>query len=431
MRILHVAAHLGGGAGKAIAGIILSGRKSADSTIVLLDEPQNKFYVNLLIDGGIPVYVKPDGKEICRLISENDIIIFDWWGHPLMIEMMINLPQIKFRAIIWNHINGCSYPYLPSDFIRKFEYSLYTSKYSFENALWNSDDKEYILNHSDIVYGIGDFNPESVTPKNDYSARDNFIVGYSGTLNYAKINPEFLKYYGTLIERIPNIKFLMLGDPSEELMNDIKRLGMEKYFEFPGYVSNVMDYLREMNVFAYLLNRNSYATTENSLIEAMAVGLPIIVLNNPVERHIIYKNINGYLVNSEKEFCNLVCDLENESKAGLIGQLARKYCKENYSPKGNSDKLYKVCAHIMKFSKREHHFFEGKNVFDIFCYFSGNEGELFRDIVERKIENADIIEKIPHIYREKGKASFSQYLRVFPNDEKLKYLIRMVSEHEN
>ena len=42
IKLLHIAVHLGGGAGKAIAGMMISAGKVAESDIVLLENPLNQ-----------------------------------------------------------------------------------------------------------------------------------------------------------------------------------------------------------------------------------------------------------------------------------------------------------------------------------------------------------------------------------------------------
>lgn len=124
--------------------------------------------------------------------------------------------------------------------------------------------------------------------------------------NYAKMNPDILMYYKKVIKHFKNVKIIMLGEPSEKFLGDIKKNDLNEYFIFPGFVDNVIDFCRDMDVFAYLLTENSYATTENSLIEAMSVGLPIVVLDNPVERSIIKDKINGRIVKSPEEFISVL-----------------------------------------------------------------------------------------------------------------------------
>lgn len=434
IKILHITVHLGGGAGKAISGIIIAGKKHIDSSVILLEIPKDRKYVKRLTDEGVKVFENCTIDDIKERLNDSDIVVFNWWGHPLMVRLFLTLPEVYCRSIIWNHINGCTYPFIQAEYLKEFDYCLFTSKYSYENTLWNDTDKELILEKSDIVYGMGEFEPSKIEKKTDYSIGSTFFVGYAGTIDYAKINENFLDYYVTLIEDDSNIKFIMLGNPSNEIINEIKERGLFELFEFPGYVSDVYGYLRKMDIYAYLLNPNCYATTENALIEAMAVGLPIVVLDNHVEKNIVINNINGYRVSDVNEFRNKITSLKNDMELRkTIGNSARKYCINAYSQDTNY-KVYKnVCDKLMNKGKQKHKFRQniGKTPFEAFCYFAGADASIIKELLSENIEKAEVIKRIPAIYKAKEKASIMQYARVFPDDRVLNYLVGVILNYEN
>ena len=47
MKILHIAVHLGGGAGKAIAGIALECKSEAEQKIIILEKPNDMTYYKI------------------------------------------------------------------------------------------------------------------------------------------------------------------------------------------------------------------------------------------------------------------------------------------------------------------------------------------------------------------------------------------------
>jgi len=351
MKILYISVHLGGGAGKAIAGLAVECKNHAEQTIVLLDKPNDLKYYNQLVEYGIDVILEPNESEMKALIEEHDIVVLNWWGHPKMVEFLQKFPHSECRMVIWNHINGCTYPYLPYNFLEQFQYVFFTSEYSFDNDLWNCYEKAEIRKKSAVIYGMGDFHPENVRCKEDYTIDSGFNVGYVGTLNYAKLYEGFEEYYEELIADIPDIKFTMLGRVDEKVLLDVKERGLEKYFVFPGYVDDPENFYKNFDIFVYLLNSNSYATTENVLLEAMSYALPIVVRNNSLERNVICDS--GYLVNDKEMFKKCIMDLySNISLREKMGKLARQFVIQNYNGRDNAKKFLRKCEEIVCVEKK-------------------------------------------------------------------------------
>ena len=431
IRVLHITSHLGGGVGKAISGLIMSGKNCIDSQIILLEKPEQMYYVDLLVEQNISVVIEPEYSKIIDIISKSDIVVINWWGHPLMIKLLKMISNVESRFFIWNHINGYTYPYLDGKLLQKFDEIIFTSELSKQNQLWSQDEKQNILDKSHVIYGMGNFRPQKIIPKKDYEIKEIYTIGYVGTINYAKMNPDILMYYKKVIKHFKNVKIIMLGEPSEKFLEDIKKNDLNEYFIFPGFVDNVIDFCRDMDVFAYLLTENSYATTENSLIEAMSVGLPIVVLDNPVERSIIKDKINGRIVKSPEEFISVLEWLRCDDNAKKLGESAREYCIRSYSSEHNFNEFYKICIEGIKKKK---HILDLEDIikdnpFENFLFQAVKEKKLFKQLIEKN--NKKILKKIPDIYKEKNKGSIRQFAKYFPECIELQILERRINNDDN
>lgn len=419
-KILHIAVHMGGGVGKAISGLCISSQDKYDNAVVLLEKPNDYFYVDKTREQGISVHIMPGHRQLEKMIRKADIVIVNWWGHPLMAKWLQNFPQILCRCMIWNHINGCSYPYLPASFLQCFAAVMFTSTYSYDNCLWSELDREEIKNISDVVYGMGDFIPARIKPKEEYACGDKFIIGYVGTIDYAKINRKFLDYYSALIDEIPDITFCMLGHVSDEIQQEIIDRNLQEYFDLPGYVSKTEEYMRSFDVFAYLLAADNYATTENALLEAMAYGLPIVVLNNNVEKHIVQDDASGYIVNTMDDFKQKIRYLREEKNAARIGKSARKYVINEYSLENNMNRYYAVCENIIGKSKKVYDYTNilGKDGFAAFMYFAQADGRK----IQEAVNNNMLLNNVNPIFYGAYKGSVYQYLRYYAEDERLQHM---------
>lgn len=423
VKILHLAVHMGGGVGKAISGVCIGSRKKYHTDIVLLEKPNDYFFVNQARDSGISVYVLPDSDQLEKLIYLADIVVINWWGHPLMIRFLQNFPQKACRCIIWNHVNGCTYPYLPAEFLLQFSGIMFTTPYSYSNNMWSEYERECIAQLSDVVYGMGNFTPSEIKAKSNYLHGKKFVIGYLGTIDYAKINRNFLDYYEEVIKRIPDIKVCMLGHVSDEIQKEITVRNLGAYFELPGYVENIEDYIYQFDVFAYLLTPENYATTENALLEAMAYGIPIMVLDNELEKHIIKNNVNGYVVSDVNEFREKIAFLHDVQNAERIGRSAREFVINEYSADKNVDRYDVICQAALSEHKKIYAFTDilGSDGYEAFAYFSQTAGNIITEMV--RSNSSGVLDKLNPIFYSANKGSLYQYFRYYPDDERLRKMV--------
>ena len=77
MKILHITAHMGGGAGKAIAGLAINCNKIAgeEHKILLLESPQKLHYVEECKQSETEVIVCEEFYKIGSYIEEADIVL--------------------------------------------------------------------------------------------------------------------------------------------------------------------------------------------------------------------------------------------------------------------------------------------------------------------------------------------------------------------
>lgn len=415
MKILHIAVHLGGGAGKAIVGIA-----DSESTIVLLEKPQKRYWVEIARRKGIPVLIEPDVPDLEMRLRDADLIVINWWGHPLMVQFVMGLKDISCRLAICCHVNGCVYPYLPFSFLSEFDVIMFTTPYSYENPLWTDRERMYIENRSSVVYGMGELEPENLIPRDSYGIKDVFKIGYIGTLNYAKLNANFVKYCEAAADRVGNIRFVLAGDMTEDVRKDIAQSRITDKFEYIGYVEDVEEYYKRVDVMGYLLSDFNYATTENVLLEAMAYAVPIITLNQGVERSILGDGDGGYLVNSMEEYADLIAELySSEEKRSMLGGLARKFCIKKFASGKNKERYNEILHQCMKMPKTVHGMacLAGKEPFEWMLFFAGHK------------DQNTFLDDIRDVFIQESKGSVFQYSKYFPDDEELRSMsVKKISQ---
>lgn len=435
MRIVHITAHMGAGAGKAISGLAISD-KCYQHSIILLQEPNKIEHIDRCVKHGIKVLITPKDELFESEISGADVVVINWWHHPIVYEALMKISVMDTRVLLWSHVNGLNYPKLNIDFLRVFDACLFTTKASLENVYLSMDSHKEIKEKSALVYGMGDFVPCLFPKKECYALCEKIIIGYVGTLDYAKIHPDFVKWIKNVSEIDDRIQFEIAGDCLPEILEDIMKADLSDHVDILGFRKDIPELLKTFDLFMYPLNECNFATTENALLEAMAAGLPIIASNGIIENTIIENGKNGILVSNEDEFAEKLIELlQSEEQRKMLGMNARKAVVSTYDVNINLSKFHKMIEYVMKKNKELHRFNEvvGRCAFDWFLNGCGEkEKEIFtRAIVNDRdtLEYDEYLKKISalkQIYKGKSKGSALQFFNLYPTDEKLEKIVMMM-----
>ena len=421
MKILHITVHMGGGAGKAIQSLSSYSAENFgwDYDIALLDMPIQTHHLEKCIEKGIKVHF-PD----CRwdmLMDEADAVIINWWSHPKMLKFLANLPKVPTRLLLWSHINGCVYPFLPADFLNCFHKVLFTTPYSLENPFWKINERDNIREKSFIIYGSGDYS-ESFPHKKDYSTNGkDFVIGYVGTLSKAKIHPKTAVYCAAVKQAVPNAKFIFVGESNDILEKELIEYGLKECIEFSGYVSDVIGMLSTFDAFGYLLNEANYATTENAVLEAMAYALPVVLMNQGTEKFIIDHGKTGFLVSNPQEYASAMRKLAGSSVLRQsLGVFARKSVTNRFSLSKNFKNFRSSLDSALDTPKEVISFKNvlGKSPYDWFMTFiTPKDKAVFSKCLANLSELPE--DSCREIYLEENKSSVRHFRRYFFEDKRL------------
>lgn len=429
MNILHITTHLGGGVGKAISGIAIQAAQCGINShrICLLQFPEKDEYIRKCRENGVLVQVF---DSYIDWFTWADVIVLSWWNHPEMSRFLVNLPRSDKPYILWSHINGVFYPTIPFWLTQAFDRVLFTSPWTMQNPIWTNEQQQKVSMMADVVYGMGQFIPDSFPKKLDYTQKDVFIVGYIGTLNYAKIHPQFALYCLAAEKKIPNIKFILVGDCDNKLKSDIYNMGLEQYVTFTGFVSNAVELLQSFDAFGYLLQPKHYGTTENALIEAMLCGVPVIARRQNVEQFIIPQQC-GYLIETPDEYAQVLYDLYKQPKLReKIGKQAQQYIIRNYNTLQNLDVFHKACEKAIenKQGTRDFSYF-GKNAWEWFLACLNEEDRMYFIQINKLLSSGNLEEQekakrmlidCPSIFKEKRKSSLRHFYEIYSDNIELK-----------
>lgn len=352
MQVLHITAHLGGGVGKALSGLVAQAKASKSGVqhlIVCLEKPEKSQFIDGIRGYRGEVIVCPSMHRLENLIRDSDIVQLEWWNHPATIKYLCSLSFPPIRLITWSHVSGLHNPIIPQRLILASHKFLFTSQCSYESKEVMSLPSEF-KDRLGVVPSSGGFSglPEALA-----KANESIAVGYIGSLNFAKLHPRYIDYLSAV--EIPGFRVRMIGDlTNQDVLNQqCDSLGKTGMLEFRGYSTDVASELASINVLAYLLNPEHYGTTENALLEAMAMGIVPIVLDNPAERQIVDDHCTGLIVNSPDEFAEAIKWLsENPANRQWLGRQASKSVRERFAAERMDAALNSHYQSILSMEKR-------------------------------------------------------------------------------
>lgn len=352
IKVLHLTAHLGGGVGKALSGLVLNQSTTEAQirhTIVCLEKPEKSLFVDRIIAGGCEVVICPDDDQLDRLISDADIVQLEWWNHPVTISCLCRGQLPPLRLLVWCHVSGLHTPIIPTGLLSTADRCLFTSPCSYEAANIVSLPCESKA-HLGVVNSAGGFDG---FPQPRDTTGENVRAGYIGSLNFAKLHPHYVNFLEAVND--PEFTVKMIGDTlnREILEGQCARAGRTGLLEFRGYTADVVSELATINTLVYLLNPLHYGTTENALLEAMAMGIVPIVLDNSAERHIVSDRETGLVVRNPEEFGQAIQWLqENPAKRQEIGEQAAAYVREKFAVVKMADAFADQYQKVMRSPKR-------------------------------------------------------------------------------
>jgi glycosyltransferase involved in cell wall biosynthesis len=122
----------------------------------------------------------------------------------------------------------------------------------------------------------------------------NTVVGFSGRLDPIKNLDFLLKIFSSCIHANPHLRLLIVGDgPEKQRLETLcHQQGLQHAVVLTGQQDNALPYLRAMDVFLLTSLREQMPMT---ILEAMAVGVPVVATRVGEVPHIVDDGINGFV----------------------------------------------------------------------------------------------------------------------------------------
>jgi len=330
-KILHLTPHLGGGVGKVLLNYLAKTKnRSAFIHQVACLDYANAAAQKAMKLVGLEFFDRLTNQlsRLLKMIREADLVLIHWWNHPLLYDFLVRTPLPPCRLIMWSHTAGFHPPYV---FTRKV--LLYPDLFVLATPI--SLETKEIKNLSEqqkkslrLVWSSGGIEQTVLVKPRKHAG---FNIGYLGTVDYAKLHPNFLKICAKI--NIPEAKFVVCGGPSEgAIKKEAAKLGLADKFQFTGPVSDVAAYFSTFDIFGYPLASYHYGSCDQVLAESMAAGVVPVVLANRMEKYMVQNGVTGLVAKNENDYIQAVRKLYTDKALRKTLLLkARKYAAKTFS----------------------------------------------------------------------------------------------------
>jgi L-malate glycosyltransferase len=174
-------------------------------------------------------------------------------------------------------------------------------------------------------------------PKQDYSVKEKFVIGWSGSYSTSKylhlLDDVFLE-----LAKEHNFKLLVMGDADFKLTGvDVEALPWKEHYE--------IDVINRFDVGVYPLPDEEWVLGKSGLkaLQYMALGIPTIATSIGTIHRIIKDGENGFLVHNKNEWKQAIVKLiQNEDLRREIGRKAVITVEEKYSLNANNTTYLRV-----------------------------------------------------------------------------------------
>lgn len=157
---------------------------------------------------------------------------------------------------------------------------------------------------------------------------------------------EYIEAARTIKTKYPNAKFIAVGDtdtnPSSLQKEEVHKYQSEGLIRFEGFKDDVRPYIRECD---YFVLPSYHEGTPRCVLEAMAMGRPILTSNAPGCRETVINGTNGYLIpvadaNALAEKMDFL--LNNITEAVRMGYNSRMIAEEKYDVEKINQDYFKI-----------------------------------------------------------------------------------------
>jgi glycosyltransferase involved in cell wall biosynthesis len=165
--------------------------------------------------------------------------------------------------------------------------------------------------------------------------RDAFLVGAIGNVRPPKAYDNLLRAAAIAVRRNPNLRFVVVGEGSGSLLEDLLRLraglGLQEIVHFAGFRPDATVPLRNFDAFVLASRSEGFSI---ATVQAMASGLPVVATKSGGPEEIVTDGEDGLLIPREDPDALAAAILRvagDEALRRKLGKAARTTARARFS----------------------------------------------------------------------------------------------------
>ncbi|MDO5400294.1 MAG: glycosyltransferase [Eubacteriales bacterium] len=182
---------------------------------------------------------------------------------------------------------------------------------------------------SSVLYNIIDTRLIQERLAQDDSSYD-FDVIYVGRLTYPKDPQRLMRVCARMKAKKPNLKVAVVGagDLEDETKALCKELGLDDNVSFLGFRENPIKMIRDARVLTLI---SHWEGTPMCVLEAMALGTPVVATPSDGMRELIDSGISGWLCDTDEALAEKMLSIIEDpaSRAALAQKASEKFARIN------------------------------------------------------------------------------------------------------
>lgn len=190
--------------------------------------------------------------------------------------------------------------------------------------------------------------PRSVTRLALGIPQDAIVIGIAATIRSWKGHDYLLDAFGDIVKNFPLAHLLIVGDGPrrENLQGRIRASGHAEKIQLIGHREDIPDMLAAMDIFALPSFANE--GVPQAIMQAMAMGLPVVSTTVGAIDEAVEEGVTGYLVepkNAGQLKIRLENFIANPDLRSRMGDAARKRAESRFSLNAMLDAMERVFRH--------------------------------------------------------------------------------------
>ena len=348
--ILHVVPSFGLGGMERIICAIVDGTvpRCAHTILSLSGTVEAKAWINSPSTCYIPL-VKPSTRREFFLLLYHQLqelrpqVLMSYnWGATDAIWLG---RLAKIRRIIHNehgfNVDEAKTTNWKRDLVRSILYAISSNVIVVSRELQNLMKEKYRLRDHKVLFipnGIDTqyYAPDELERKHMRSSlgfqEHDIIIGFVGRLDPVKNLDFLLQVFDICTKQRQRFKLLIVGEGPERsrLEHLCQRRNLQSCVSFIGQQAKILPYLRAIDILLLTSLREQMPMT---VLEAMAVGVPVIASEVGEIPHIVENGVNGFMHNldrGERVFADSLQQLLSPSLRTSLGHAARRKIIEHF-----------------------------------------------------------------------------------------------------